>query len=61
MKIKKINKKLELNKKTIADLGDEAMKEVNGGIGLSAPLTNCASCLVTGCKCPTGTAPGWCC
>lgn len=32
MKLKKFRKKLNLNKKTIADLNHNAMKEINGGI-----------------------------
>lgn len=31
MKIKKIRNKLELNKKTIANLGTESMRSANGG------------------------------
>jgi natural product precursor len=60
MKPKKFDKKLFLNKKTIADLQDDAMQAVKGGSTacpttyylpcrytcrcISAPMTNCTAC-----------------
>ena len=41
MKLKKFEKKLALNKKTIADLGDNELGKVKGGIWPTFPLTNC--------------------
>ena len=41
MKLKKFEKKLALNKKTIADLGDSELGKVKGGIWPTFPLTNC--------------------
>ncbi len=46
MKLKKFKKKLNLNKKTIADLNINEMKEINGG--LDDPVSR----WVSGC-CPT--------
>lgn len=45
MKTKKMNKKLELNKKTVSELGSEEMKDVQGG-GISF-LFSCACSLVS--------------
>lgn len=42
MKTKKFNKKLGLNKKTIAELGDSSMGNVNGGGTILE--TNCVQC-----------------
>jgi hypothetical protein len=53
--VKKINKKLVLNKETIADLKADEMKAVQGGVSMGHP-----SCFETGCcpltewTCPTG-------
>ena len=44
MKTKKINKKLVLNKKRIADLSDSLMGNVNGGDDRSVVQTNCLQC-----------------
>jgi len=52
MKTKKVNKKLSLNKKTIANLGNNEMNGVHGGGTL-----NSLCCIPSGfsiCKCPTG-------
>ncbi len=46
MKIKKLRKKLNLNKKTVADLNIMAMREINGGN--DDPNTRYVSC-----PCPT--------
>lgn len=51
MKTIQFNKKLVLNKTTVADLNGNEMKNLYGGVDESAN-TNCASCLVT-CP-PTG-------
>jgi hypothetical protein len=45
MKAKKINKKLELNKKTISELGDKEMQKVQGG-GISFKFS-CACSLIS--------------
>ncbi len=56
MKIKKFNKRLSLNKKTIADLNNKEMKNLHGG-GPVSELTDCPSCRATVCCPPTlGTA-----
>ncbi len=44
MKRKKINKKLALNKNTVANLGDREMGAVNGGGEWTVYLTNCQWC-----------------
>ena len=46
MKTIKFNKKLVLNKTTVADLNGNEMKNLYGGGDESAD-TNCASCIVT--------------
>jgi len=48
MKLNKFRKKLNLNKKTIADLNNNAMKEINGGNSIT-----CLSCVMSWCRCPT--------
>jgi hypothetical protein len=40
MKVKKIEKKLTLNKKTVADLGIDEQKVIKGGTG-STKLVDC--------------------
>ena len=55
MKVKKSNKKLELKKEKIANLSFVDMKTAQGGIN------DPRSMRITGCTCPTGTAPGVCC
>ena len=47
MKPKVFSKKLSLNKKTIAHLNGNDMKEAHGGIGKSAEYSNCIDCTVT--------------
>jgi len=44
MKAKKLTKKLNLNKETVADLAGGDMKKVQGGIGLTINWTNCLAC-----------------
>ena len=41
MKAKKFEKKLELNKKTIADLSNREMGEVQGGLASGFTCPNC--------------------
>lgn len=54
MKTKKITKKLELNKETITNLGNDEMRKVQGG-GVSI-LFSCAcsiiSCIICTYHCP---------
>jgi hypothetical protein len=55
MKSKKITKKLNLNKKTVADLSLGELKNANGGFGLTIDRTNCLACSYTCVSCgPTG-------
>ncbi len=54
MKQKKFSKKLELNKKTIANLNLKEMKDVYGGIDKSIRVTACTCRTVC-------SAPGACC
>ena len=63
MKPKKIEKKLFLNKKTIAHLNNGQLREVKGGdttVTLDTCQTYCSctceTCVwtITGCYCPTG-------
>ncbi len=57
MKTKKLDKKLVLNKKTIADLSDCEMGKVQGGIDKpTRPFLE--SIDGYGSVCPTGCAPG---
>ena len=51
MKSKKFTKKLNLNKKTIADLNNDEMNKAHGRGPASQIVSDC-SCLLTGC-CPT--------
>lgn len=49
MKSKQFNKKLRLNKKTIADLGSDGMNKIHGGYDYTAlthcnPVTYCVGC-----------------
>ncbi len=44
MKRKKINKKLALNKKTVANLDFREMKSLNGGGEITIYVTNCPVC-----------------
>lgn len=44
MKAKKLTKKLNLNKKTVAHLNSGDMKDVQGGIGITVRWTNCIDC-----------------
>jgi hypothetical protein len=50
MKTKKINKKLELNKETITNLGNDEMRKVQGG-GITFKFS-CACSLVSCVICP---------
>jgi hypothetical protein len=52
MKIKRIDKKLVLNKKTISNLDMKRMKDVNGGV-----FTTHALCTVHAILCETGPCP----
>lgn len=54
MTVKKANKKLELKKEKLANLSFVDMKTAQGGIN------DTRSIRITGCNCPTGTAPGAC-
>jgi hypothetical protein len=54
MKTKKFNKKLVLNKKTIAKLSGSVMGNVNGGEELTIIQTNCLQC-PTHIECTNGT------
>ncbi len=54
MKKVKFNKKLQLNKETVANLNNEEMKNLKGGgpitiINCQTVLTICASCINTNC------------
>jgi hypothetical protein len=51
MKIKKFEKKLELNKTTIAGLGKEELERVKGGVGPETQYPDYHTCLwnLTGC------------
>jgi hypothetical protein len=49
MKSKKFEKKLELNKETIANLKINQMKDIRGGLAPSEK-SECATC--SGCTCP---------
>lgn len=58
MKTEKFAKKLSLNKKTIADLGNGEMKVIQGGKENTVPWSNCYLCYTapwTNCDaiCPT--------
>ena len=50
MKTKKFSKKLELNKNTIANLGNNEMDIIKGGEGDSHRITVCEKTI---CICPT--------
>jgi hypothetical protein len=56
--MKRFNKKLLLNKKTVADLNLDEMKAVNGGAGFTYDqvclLTRPPYCQETDWTCPTG-------
>lgn len=47
MKSKKITKKLNLNKKTVADLNHDQLKNAHGGFKITVHLTNCLACTYT--------------
>jgi len=53
MKTKKLDKKLVLNKKTIADLFDNEMKNVYGGASLDTCWTDCRTLCATEDCCET--------
>ena len=55
MKTKKFDKKLTLNKKTIADLSNPEMEKIQGGV-VSLPLSAC--CVTEYSKCLTQCVPG---
>ncbi|MCP4220630.1 MAG: hypothetical protein GY765_38740 [bacterium] len=46
MKVKKLDKKLKLNKTTVADLHSTAMEGIRGGIDLSEWCTRNLSCFL---------------
>ena len=57
VKSKKLNVKLVLNKKTIADVGANDMSQVNGGIALEGtyyPGCNIFTCVKWTCHCTDG-------
>ncbi|MGD2092540.1 MAG: class I lanthipeptide [Candidatus Aminicenantes bacterium] len=58
MKMKRFSKELKLNKKTIAHLNSNEMKDVHGGI---EDLKTKQIYIGSGCDCGSGTAPGVCC
>jgi len=49
MKTKKIEQKLALNKKTIADLNYDAMKKVQGGVSVEPCITDRSRCVTDCC------------
>lgn len=49
MSVRKFNKKLNLNKKTIVNLKHDEMREVHGGIGCTQKYSNCIDCSVPIC------------
>jgi hypothetical protein len=53
MKTKKVERKLTLNKKTIARLNQEELNNFKGGVTETRDLTKCISCTVcfTNCTC----------
>ena len=53
MKTKKLEKKLVLNKKTIADLINNEMKKVHGGVSVDTCWTDCRSRCATDDCCGT--------
>ncbi len=56
MKVKKFNKRLVLNKNTIAHLDNDDMNAINGGYTLLCQPTGFTYCItrcVTDCACPT--------
>lgn len=57
MKTKKIDKKLALNKKTVANLGTETMRDVRGGF-LTYEMTICRSNCVSNCPICQSRIPG---
>jgi hypothetical protein len=68
MKSKNFNKRLVLNKKTVANLGNNEMRDIQGGFfadPTKSQLTNCIeslisdciSCIITCCVCPTTLCP----
>ncbi|MCI0471778.1 MAG: class I lanthipeptide [Candidatus Aminicenantes bacterium] len=44
MKKIKLQKKLELNKKTVADLKNDDMKKIKGGTIYTRPIVSCKIC-----------------
>lgn len=60
MKTKKFSKKLNLNKKTVANLGDKEMNGVQAGGQVAASGSACPSCFQTFCGCTLGTCPSVC-
>ncbi|MCX6579019.1 MAG: class I lanthipeptide [Candidatus Aminicenantes bacterium] len=58
MKTKKFDKKLALNKKTIADLSNGEMGKIQGG-GYDTALSHCLACMETNySRCLTQCPPG---
>lgn len=60
MKTKKIRNKLELNKKTIANLGTESMRSANGGKPGPTGAIACPSYLSFCCPTVPYTENTWC-
>ncbi|HLP47074.1 MAG TPA: class I lanthipeptide [Candidatus Kapabacteria bacterium] len=56
MKTKRFNKKLVLNKKTIADLSNFEMGKIQGGLITTSRLGTCFETICTRCEtnCPAG-------
>ena len=55
MKTKKFNKKLRLNKKTVANLNGSMMGHVHGGVTPENQLTQSPSCFLPHTECPDCT------
>lgn len=51
MKTKHFSKKLVLNKKTVINLNNREMDDVNGGIGINSGITKCT--VIIPCNIPT--------
>jgi len=53
--------KLQLNKETVADLGDSKLKDVKGGLGGRTPDCYAGAKPDTGAACTEATCPGLAC
>ena len=59
MKIKRLNNKLTLNKKTIVDLDKTALSEVKGGIGPTHGPESCHASCITEVTCNGASCDGY--